>query len=48
MGGHYSYSLPEAENQQLWIEDEESFNKRIGATLNEERAKVGLGIVPSV
>jgi vancomycin aglycone glucosyltransferase len=48
MGGHYSYSLPEAENQLLWREDEESFNKRFGATLNEERAKVGLGTVPSV
>lgn len=48
MGGHYSYSLPEAENQQLWILDENEFNARFGATLNEERAKTGLGPVTSV
>ena len=48
MGGHYSFSLPEEENQQLWREDEESFNARFGATLNEERVKVGLGAVSSV
>lgn len=48
MGGHYSYSLPEAENQQLWAENEAEFNTRFGATLNEERAKVGLGPVTSV
>ncbi len=47
-GGHYSYSLPETENQQLWKENEEEFNMRFGATLNEERAKVGLGPVTSV
>jgi vancomycin aglycone glucosyltransferase len=47
MGGHYSYALPEAENQQLWKEDEASFD-RFGATLNEERAKAGLGPIPSV
>jgi vancomycin aglycone glucosyltransferase len=48
MGGHYSYSLSEAENQQLWKENEESFNERFGATLNEERAKIGLGPVTGV
>jgi vancomycin aglycone glucosyltransferase len=48
MGGHYSYSLSEAENQQLWKENEESFNQRFGATLNEERAKIGLGPVTGV
>jgi len=48
MGGHYSCSLSEAENQQLWKENEESFNERFGATLNEERAKIGLGPVTSV
>jgi vancomycin aglycone glucosyltransferase len=47
-GGHYSYSLAETENQQLWKENEESFNERFGATLNEERAKTGLGPVTSV
>jgi vancomycin aglycone glucosyltransferase len=48
MGGHYSFSLSETENEQLWKENEESFNERFGATLNEERAKVGLGPVTSV
>jgi vancomycin aglycone glucosyltransferase len=48
MGGHYSYSLPEAENQQLWKENAEEFNERFGTTLNEERAKAGLGPVTSV
>jgi vancomycin aglycone glucosyltransferase len=47
-GGHHSYSLPEAENQLLWQENEQEFNARFGATLNEERAKVGLGPVTSV
>ena len=47
-GGHYSYSLPEAENLRLWNENEEEFNRRFGATLNEERTKIGLGPVPSV
>ncbi len=48
MGGHYSYSLPQTENQQLWKEDEQEFNARFRATLNEERAKVGLAPVSSV
>jgi vancomycin aglycone glucosyltransferase len=48
MGGHYSYTLPEIENRLLWAEDEEQFNRRFGATLNEERAKLGLGPVASV
>ena len=48
MGGHYSFSLPETENEQLWKEDDESFNQRFGAVLNEERAKTGLGPVTSV
>ncbi len=47
-GGHYSYSLPETENRQLWMKNEEEFNQRFGATLNEERAKAGLGPVASV
>lgn len=47
-GGHFSYSLPEAENLRLWNENEEEFNRRFGATLNEERAKIGLGSVSSV
>jgi vancomycin aglycone glucosyltransferase len=47
-GGHYSYSLPETVNRQLWKENEQEFNERFGATLNEERAKAGLGPVTSV
>ncbi len=47
-GGHYSFSLPEAVNQQLWTKNEQEFNQRFGATLNEERAKAGLGPVASV
>ena len=47
MAGHYSFTLPESENLQLWKEDEESFN-RFGAVLNEERAKAGQGPVTSV
>jgi len=47
MGEHYSHSLTEAENQRLWKEDEGSF-MRFGATLNEERAKIGLGPASSV
>jgi len=48
MGGHYSFSLPETENLQLWEKNEEEFNSRFGATLNEERTKLGLEPVPSV
>jgi vancomycin aglycone glucosyltransferase len=48
MGGHYSFSLPETENLQLWGKNEEEFNSRFGATLNEERMKLGLEPVPSV
>ena len=48
MGGHYSFSLAETENEQLWTKDEEDFNRRFGAALNEERAKTGLGPVTSV
>ncbi|HLO18324.1 MAG TPA: glycosyltransferase [Anaerolineales bacterium] len=47
MSGHYSHSLSEAENEQLWREDEESFDK-FGAALNEERAKIGQGPVTNV
>ena len=47
MGEHYSHSLSEAENEQRWKEDEESFGK-FGAILNEERAKTGQGPVKNV
>ncbi len=47
-GGHYSYDLSEAENRELWVKNAEEFNQRFGATLNEERAKIGLGPVASV
>lgn len=48
MGDHYSYSLPEAENWRLWAEDARDFNQRFRATLNEERARLGLEPVESV
>lgn len=47
-GGHYSYALPENENLQLWKQNEDEFNAKFGAALNEERAKIGLGPVTSV
>jgi vancomycin aglycone glucosyltransferase len=47
MVGHYSYTLPETENEQLWVKNEQEFNL-FAATLNEERAKIGLGPVASV
>ena len=48
MDGHHSHSLSETENEQLWKEDEESFNQRFGAVLNDERAKLSLDPVTSV
>ncbi len=47
-GGHYSYALPEDANRQLWAKNEEEFNARFGATLNAERARIGLGPVSTV
>jgi vancomycin aglycone glucosyltransferase len=47
MVGHYSFTLTEAENLQLWKENESSFT-RFGPVLNEERAKNGLGPVTGV
>jgi vancomycin aglycone glucosyltransferase len=47
-GGHHSYSLSEAENERLWKENAAEFDERFGATLNEERAKMGLGPVEGV
>jgi len=46
-GGHHSHSLSEAENERLWKENEQEFDK-FGAALNEERAKIGLAPVTSV
>lgn len=46
-GGHYAYTLPESENLQLWANNEEDFH-RFRATLNEERANIGLGAVTNV
>ncbi len=48
MGGHYSYTLSEAENLQLWKQNEDEFQARFGAALNDERAKLGLPPVASV
>lgn len=47
MGGHHSFTLSESENLQLWKEDDQDFH-RFRATLNEERAKIGLGPVTNV
>ncbi len=47
MVSHYSYSLSEAENRQLWQENEREFEK-FSAVLNEERAKAGLVPVTGV
>lgn len=47
-GGHYSFELTETVIQQLWTKNEQEFNDRFGATLNDERAKAGLGLVSSV
>jgi vancomycin aglycone glucosyltransferase len=48
IGSHYSQSLPGLVNRFLWRRDEQGWNDRFGATLNEERAKVGLTPVRSV
>jgi vancomycin aglycone glucosyltransferase len=47
-GGSFPQTLPEADNLQLWKDNEAEFNARFGAVLNEERAKIGLDPVPSV
>ncbi len=47
-GGSHPQSLPEAENLRLWKENDDEFNARFGAVLNEQRAMVGLGPVSSV
>ena len=41
-GGSHPFTLPEAENLRLWEENAAEFNRRFGAALNEERAKLGL------
>jgi vancomycin aglycone glucosyltransferase len=48
MGSHYSQSLPAMANRFLWMRDERSWNDLFRATLNEERAKVGLAPVRNV
>ncbi len=48
VGSHYSQSLPGLVNRFLWMRDEQGWNERFGATLNEERAKAGLAPVRSV
>ncbi len=47
-GGSYSQSLSEEVNLQLWKQNEDEFNARFGAVLNDERAKAGLAHVASV
>ncbi len=46
-GGHHAYGLPDSENLKLWRQNAAEFNL-FGATLNEERAKMGLGPIVSV
>ena len=46
-GGHHPFDLPESENLKLWQQNAAEF-KLFGPTLNEERARVGLGPVESV
>ena len=48
MGTHYSQMLSGDANRALWREEEESWNSLFRATLNEERAKLGLARVESV
>ncbi len=47
-GGAHSFSLTEADNLELWKQNEEEFQQRFGTVLNDERAKAGLAPVPSV
>ena len=47
-GGSYSFSLTDKENLEIWEKNDEEFNSRFGAVLNEERAKLGLAPVQSV
>jgi vancomycin aglycone glucosyltransferase len=47
-GSLHSQSLPGMVNRYLWMRDEQSFNAVFRATLNEERAKVGLPPIKSV
>jgi len=48
IGGHHSYSLPDPINRLLWWRDERGWNSRWAPTLNDERAKLGLGPVRDV
>ena len=47
-GGSYPHDLPEEENLRLWKQNDDEFNARFGAVLNEERSKLGLAPVSSV
>lgn len=48
MDTHYSQSLPRVVNRLLWMRDEQRWNYLFRATLNEERAKLGLAPITSV
>ncbi|GAA6619750.1 glycosyltransferase [Scytonema sp. NUACC26] len=48
MDTQYSQSLPAMVNRFLWMRDEQRWNVLFRATLNEERAKVGLAPIASV
>jgi vancomycin aglycone glucosyltransferase len=48
MDRQYSQSLPGFINRFLWAKDQRQWDELFGATLNEERAKIGLGRVQEV
>ena len=47
-GTRHSQSLSASANLSLWADEEQSWNDLFRATLNEERAKAGLGLVDSI
>jgi vancomycin aglycone glucosyltransferase len=48
IGSHHSHSLPGVVNRLLWAREERRWNVLFRATLNEERAKLGLAPIASV
>jgi vancomycin aglycone glucosyltransferase len=48
IGSHHSHSLPGMANRLLWRREERRWNFLFRATLNEERAKLGLAPIASV
>jgi vancomycin aglycone glucosyltransferase len=48
IGSHHSHSLPGMVNRLLWVREERRWNFLFRATLNEERANLGLAPIASV